>query len=144
MHTTDQGNIMFFLQEAGHDAARLYGHPTLPGHHRVADVLEPMHSLRHHLRLQTTGQSHGHTIHTTYYRSEASSPLPKGRYGDGNHVQDSVYQNDGILRCELGRNRDNGESTHVYLFILVGGPLSLKTALQYLRHSRPWRQNSSQ
>ena len=58
-------------QPAGHDAARLYGHPTLPGHHVVSGVPEPMHALRHHLRWQPTGPSHKQTIQTTYGSSKA-------------------------------------------------------------------------
>ena len=34
------------------------------------------------------------------------------------------------MRCELGNNPDNGKSTSGYLFMLAGGTLSFKTALQ--------------
>ena len=35
--------------------------------------------------------------------TKAPSPLPKGIYGPGNHVQDRVFRNDGVLRRELGK-----------------------------------------
>lgn len=70
MHTTGAG-AEIFLQAAGHDAARLYGHPTLPGHHGVSDVLEAMHSLRHHLRRQPTSPSHAQTVQTAHDRSKS-------------------------------------------------------------------------
>ena len=62
--------------------------------------------------------------------AKASSTIPKGRYGPVNHVQDRVFRNDGVLRCELANNPDNGKSTSGYLIMLAGGSLSFKTALQ--------------
>ena len=89
-----------------------------------------MHSLRHYLFRQQTGPSHEQTVQTTHDSSKASSPLPKGRYGPGNHVQDRVSRNDGVLRFELGNNPDNGKLTSGCLFMLAGGPLSFKTEMQ--------------
>ena len=89
-----------------------------------------MHALRYHLRRQLTCPSHEQTIQTAHGGSKASSPLPQWRYEPGNHVQDRVFRNDGVLRCELGNNPDNGKSTSGYLFMLAGGPLSFKTAIQ--------------
>ena len=58
-----------------------------------------------HLRPQLTGPSHEKTIQTTHDGSKASSPLPTGRYGPGNHVQDRAFRNDGVLRCELEKKK---------------------------------------
>ena len=129
VHTTGAGAEVI-PQATGHDASRLYGHPTLPGYHGVPDAPGSMHALRYHLRRQPTGPSHERTIKTTHDGSKASSPLPNGRYGPSNHVQDRVFRNDEALRCELGNNPVNGKSTSGYLFMLAGGPLSFKTALQ--------------
>ena len=41
-----------------------------------------------------------------------------------------MFRHDGALRCELGNNPVNDKSTSGYLFMLAGGPLSFKTALQ--------------
>ena len=90
VHTTEQ-EWRFLSQAAGHDATRLYGHPTLPGHHTVAHVPEPMYSIRRHLRRQPTGPSHEQTVQTTHYSTKERYPLPKGRYGPGNHVHNRVF-----------------------------------------------------
>ena len=90
VHTTGAGAEVI-PQATGHDAARLYGHPTFPGHRGVSDALEPMHALRYHRRRQLISPSHKQTIQTTHDGSKASSPLPKGRYGPGNHVQNRVF-----------------------------------------------------
>ena len=46
VHTTGAGAEVI-PQATGHDASRLYGHPTLPGHRGVSDVPEPMNALRY-------------------------------------------------------------------------------------------------
>ena len=126
----DGGRRVAFAPLAGRHPARSHMNGDLPIHHGVSDVSEPMHVLRHHLRRQPIGPSYEQAIQAPHGSSQASSQIPDGNMSLVLTCKTGCFKLTGVCDASWGNNPDDEISTSGYLFMMAGGPLSFKTALQ--------------
>ena len=126
----DGSKCVAFSRSARRHPSRSHGNGALSIQHWVSDGSEPMNVLRNHICHHPIGPSYEQAIQAPHGSSQASSQIPDGNMSLVLTCKTGCFKLTGVCDASWGNNPDDEISTSGYLFMMAGGPLSFKTALQ--------------